>query len=35
MKRYLRFFVFALFVASLAFPQAVTVKRVAKSPADI
>ncbi|MFA6980858.1 MAG: multiheme c-type cytochrome, partial [Ignavibacteriaceae bacterium] len=35
MKRYIRFFFFALFAASLAFPQTVTVKRVAKSPADI
>ncbi len=35
MKRYIRFFVLALFAASLALPQAVQVKRVAKSPADI
>lgn len=34
MKRYIRFFIFALFAASLAFPQVVTVKRVAVSPAD-
>jgi predicted CXXCH cytochrome family protein len=35
MKRYIRFFIFTLFAASLAFPQSVTVKRVAKSPADL
>ncbi|OGU31367.1 MAG: hypothetical protein A2057_03800 [Ignavibacteria bacterium GWA2_35_9] len=35
MKRYIRFFIFTLFAASLAFPQAVVVKRVAKSPADL
>ncbi|MDP3682329.1 MAG: multiheme c-type cytochrome, partial [Ignavibacteria bacterium] len=34
MKRYIRFFIFTLFAASLAFPQAVKVKRVAVSPAD-
>ena len=34
MKRYIRFFIFTLFAASLAFPQVVTVKRVAVSPAD-
>ena len=34
MKRYLRFFILALFAASLAFPQAVKVKRVAVTPAD-
>ncbi|MCK9426641.1 MAG: T9SS type A sorting domain-containing protein [Ignavibacteriaceae bacterium] len=34
MKRYIRFFLFALFAASLAFPQVVKVKRVAVSPAD-
>jgi len=35
MKRYIRFFIFTLFAASLAFPQAVTIKRVAKSPQDL
>src|SRR3989304_7387562 len=35
MKRYIRFFIFALLATSLAFPQAVKIKRVAKSPADL
>ncbi|MFA6599329.1 MAG: multiheme c-type cytochrome, partial [Ignavibacteriaceae bacterium] len=35
MKRYLRFVLLALFVTTLAFPQAVKVERVAKSPADL
>jgi hypothetical protein len=35
MGRYVRFFIFALFAASLAFPQAVKIKRVAKSPGDL
>ena len=35
MKRYIRFFILALFAASLTFPQAVKIKRVAKSPADL
>ena len=35
MKRYIRFFIFALLATSFAFPQAVKIKRVAKSPADL
>ena len=35
MKQCVRFFILALFAASLAFPQAVKINRVAKSPGDL